>query len=673
MDSKVRHAKSGVSVYNLRQNGPRPTPSEPQNPNMPASSIVAVGALEDLDEGAGYYLLPKDIVDQDLSVQIKWWPAVRAGQVLRIRWNGAINPGLITVTPADAADPNKVWDFTVPAATMAGSVHGQYALQFTVGQPPTGNLNPSFSKAITIIVDREAPGGELKPQLQWVSNISDGITESDLDAGGNLEAIVADYYNMKIEDVVTPWIGTADGSSGEYITSAEKIVGFDEVGTQRVHILFPRNLLEKYGDGPVAFSYTLRDRAGNEAVTRAPDYLISVLLRDAPDDFLAPLVPSFDDGLITDTDARVPVTVSIPAYTNAKAGDIITVFWGAAPLGARVLQPGEELLDPLVTDISVRYSQLLPAGSETGSVDVTYTVTRGINVFPRSPATTVIIDLSIPGGPDPDPETPENENLLPPTVTSDSGAGQEGTIPEDDYEKDAQVTIPWQTVDGRQAMAADDQLFVFWQATRVINLRLSASQVTRNLNLTIATNYIQAEGAGLKDVTYSLTRALSTAPHTSTALSPKSQVLVESDVGLPGDGSLLAKPDLTEAYEEEGFRIIDRAAGYDGTPVVCPLTDTNINAFDTIQLFFIGYGSFDGTGAPIETSRYEPSRSITAAEIAAQQAIFDVPASIMRALCVGSVKPTYKVTNNLGTTESAPADVVVVQMSDGGDPSCSLN
>ena len=675
MDTKVRKSTTRAKFYDERQNGPRPTPALPENLAMPVP--VAIDALDDLTEGAGYFLVPKAIVDNDLNVQVNWWPAISTGLTLQAVWNGTPVGAPYTILQTDKDDPTRVFNFIVPAAVMSASPHGWYALQYRTAVPPNPpGLNPVFSRSTTIIVDRVAPGGEQLPPLLFVSDVSDGVTEDDLDNNGNLEAIVADYYDMKEGDVVTPWIGSADGLTGEFVDANAETVDQDEVGTQRVHILFPRALLEKYGDGPVGFGYKLRDRAGNESLQLDPVTVVELLLKDAPSGFLAPLVPlAEDDGIITDSDARVPVTVSIPQYTNAKPGDLITVHWGGVDLPTRPLAAGEELLDPMVTDIVVKYAQLLPAGTETGSAVVTYSVRRGVNTFPLSAATTVEIDLRIPGGPDPDPETPINENLKPLIVTSASG--QTDHIPEPDFTQNATVTIPWQTVDNRQAMFPNDTVAIRWGTQPAVSVTLGTGQGTVDLVQTIQTGFIQTEGPGLKNVDYTITRAYATPPppHTGTALSPPKEVLVESHIGFPGDGQPLVKPGLPEAVDYGGgVLVIDRAAGYDGTPVRCPLTDTNIAAGDRIQLLFIGRAGFDGLGPEIEASRYEPSRYITPQEAAVgtKAAIFDVPANIMRALCAGTVAPTYKVTNSVGTTESRPADVVIVQLSNGGDATCSL-
>jgi len=504
------------------------------------------------------------------------------------------------------------------------------------------------------------------------------ITEADLNASGELETFAADYYDMKVGDLVTPWIGLADGT-GEYLDVQAETVDVGEVATQQVHLFFPRTALEKYGDGPVAFSYKIKDFAGNETADHALAEVREVLLESAPGARLPPIVPANADGLITDDDARVPVVIQIPHYDNALPGDEITVHWGSTNLGTVALAPGEESLDPM-KEIPITYAEILAQspGANSGpvSVDVSYTVKRGATVFPTSGTTPVRVDLSIPGGPDPDPETPENENLKMPDVKSASSTADPATwnvIPPADYGRNITIIIPWQTEDTAQVFRVNDTLRAYWGeiATPVLNI-LITTVPTADTPYTITAGVIAPDPLGNRPVWYTVTRALSTNPHITTAKSKVQTVLVQSNIGSPGDGNPLAPPDFPEAVRAGSIYYIDRARGLDGTPVRCPLTDTNIAAGDLIRLTFTGYSTLDGTGTPVITFS-APNRQITGPEFAAREAIIDIPTETMRRICYGSATATYAVTNSTGGggTASEISEVVRIYLRNGNDATCT--
>jgi hypothetical protein len=642
--SKIRRLKRRVTLL--------------QNPLLPVP-VVSGSYLED-----GKTLLTMAQMNGPLEVEVLWWPDIIADFDITLMWNGVKVGSAVPITDDDVSDPATVFKLTLPADQM--TVHGEYQLSYVSALPPVG-LNPVLSLPITVIVDRQAPGGDTLPTLLFLPGTGTPITETDLDTNDNLEMLVADYFDMKIGDVVTPWIGEEDGLAGEYLTSGEEVVDEDEVATNRVHLFFPRAMLEKYGDGPVGFSYKLRDLVGNATADKARVTSRDVLINEAPGILPPPLVPAFDDGLITDGDARPdPLSVVIPHYDNAKGGDTITIHWGSENEGPFPLLDEDVIQDPMAS-FPVRYSTVLNAGD--GPIGVSYSMARAPDISRNSPPTTVIVDLTIPGGPDPDPETPENENLAPPVVTSSSGAIDR--IPIDDYGQDATITIPWETVDGKPALLKGDQVAVTWGLQNVRTITLPSGPVA-DLQQIVPARYIEAEGAGEIDVTYSITRSLSQAPHESTSLSPIKTVVVESGLGWPGDGQPLLAPHILDTLTApDGTRYIDRGAGLDGVTVECPLTDSNIKSGDMIQLVWVGDDDPLGNGNPIPGSEFvnSPIR-ITLQDEQQGFARYDIPFAVLRKICPGSVKPSFKVTNDLGTTESVPAPFVYIELRDVLHPFC---
>jgi hypothetical protein len=638
-----------------------------QNPPMPAPEVP--DGITVVYEFVESILLPLPIADNDLTMVVNWWPQVSEDLFISPMWDGTIVSGLSQqVTPGEVADSNSKWTFTIPASFLVN--HGRFPLIYVTSTFEDGEINPVESTPAWVLVDRVAPGGEELPMLEIDTLNGDSvITAADLNVNDELEATIADYYEMKEFDLVTPWIGLSDGS-GEYIDAYAETVDADEVATKNVRLRFPRALLEKYGDGEVAFSYKLKDLAGNETPDHARLVNFEVLLETAPADFLAPLVPANDDGLVNDTDARVPVEILIPPYTNVAAGDEIIVHWGTTDLAVAQVLPGEELNDP-VKVIPITYAQLSAGspGPVPASVSVTYSVKRGTITFPTSPATVVLVDLTIPGGTDPDPETPENENLKTPVVFGQSGTPNVITV--SDYGQAATITIPWQTESNTAVFQANDRLRAYWGgiATPFLNIVITTPP-TLDTDYTVPAATITSDATGDRPVWYTITRSLSTPPHDSTAKSKVQTVKVESNTGNPGDGNPLARPDYPEAKRSGTIYYIDRAAGLDGTVVRCPLTDTNIAAGDLISLIFTGYSSLDGTGTPVVTYPVA-NRQISGPEFAASEALIVIPTNIMRTICYGSATALYTVTNAQGSTVSTISEVVRIYLRNGSDASCS--
>lgn len=616
-------------------------------------------------------LLPLTVSNADLKVVVNWWPTISPDLYIFIEWNGTVDLASVqAVTPAQVADPTSTWEFTIPASAM--TVHGRYPIRYVTSVVDFALINEVFSERVYVLVDRVAPGGEALPYLEIFPTDPEKktITEADLTPDGKLVATVADYFEMREFDEVTPWIGLHDGS-GEFDTSEVEIVDDDEVGTRKVFVRFTRALLEKYGDGPVAFSYKLKDRAGNESVL-APTVEFDVLLETAPGNFLPPRVPANDDGLITDTDARVPVTIDIPPYDNAATGDRVTVHWGNLNLPAQTVlvpDPPAPVPDPLLS-IPISYADLKAGspGAVPVTVNVSYTVQRANLPFPTSPSTPVKVDLTLAGGEDPDPGTPEHENIKAPDVR-DASLNLNRIAPEN-YGKDASITVPWKSVDGSDIFVQNDIVRVYWGARpNPFITQVVFPLPTQDYEFPVPAAIITGDAVGERPVWYTITRNLSTLPHTSTAKSQVQTVLVETNLGHPGDGQPLAKPTFPEARGTPP--LIDRAAGLDGTTVRCPLTDTNIAANDTVVVVFQGFDSFDGTGVPKLTFT-SPARSITGAELAAGAIIIDIPSGTMRQLCRGSANAQYTVTNSQGSGVSESSDSVRVILFNATDPVCAL-
>ncbi|WP_024674236.1 Ig-like domain-containing protein [Pseudomonas syringae] len=184
-----------------------------------------------------------------------------------------------------------------------------------------------------------------------------------------------------------------------------------------------------------------------------------------------PLPLSYNPQGIGDVDVAdpaKPIEVLVGPI-NLKPRDRIDLFWGANDDIIYTYTHSSESSDTngifsLYVDTHWIYS---------GLTDVRYTYTPfPSNIQEHSPVNKVVVKLEIPGGRDPDPATPyENEKLKIPTVNP------EGVITSPEG-----VTV---TVDVYENMLAGDTIFVYWHGIRVEHPPLTADQLGKPITVEI--------------------------------------------------------------------------------------------------------------------------------------------------------------------------------------------
>jgi hypothetical protein len=289
-----------------------------QNPVLPLPSVPG-----SLDED-GNTLLTLALIAADLTVEVIWWSTMLSGFQIILLWDGVRKGSPVPITQSDVDDPTTIFQLTLPVAEMVN--HGTYQLSYVVELP--SGLNPTESRPITVLVDREAPGGGRMPDLQFVPGTGDPITEDDLDPVTGFETLVADYADMKVNDVVTPWIGEQNGVTGEYLPGAEEVVDDGEVANGSVSLFFPRAALEKYGDGVVAFSYKLRDWVGNETADHAPVVTRYVRLKEVKPEITQ---VTGDNGDVPNGGSTEDTLLTVQGI--ATADSTVQLLDGLTPLG----------------------------------------------------------------------------------------------------------------------------------------------------------------------------------------------------------------------------------------------------------------------------------------------------------------------------------------------------
>ncbi|VVE45564.1 hypothetical protein PIN31009_04349 [Pandoraea iniqua] len=203
-------------------------------------------------------------------------------------------------------------------------------------------------------------------------------------------------------------------------------------------------------------------------VTRDPTY-------EALVDFDPPQIPAAQayDGIgardVNKPDGKIKVIV--PPSILWDLGDSIALYWGddRVAVAHHVLGAGDLGL-PLTLEVDVLIVQRVydASGLQVSPVDVWYVFTTGNTGDEQSSvATTIIVKLTLPGGPDPDPiGTPwTNDNLAPAEIP-------DGIIGGPDADNGVPVTVlPWLN------MAEGDVLRIRWGTQSVFHAPLTASEV----------------------------------------------------------------------------------------------------------------------------------------------------------------------------------------------------
>jgi hypothetical protein len=483
-------------------------------------------------------------------------------------------------------------------------------------------LGPQGQAFVTDII---RPGRDSLAALSFDPRvIAFGVTPDTLvdDGSGNLylPATVKGYATAATGD----WIqGGIDDD--EALLSDLYEVHEDEVGKDFV-LRFPAALLEAVDGAVHRFSYLIADRAGNVSLL-ATGVDLPVRLSDPIGDLAPPALPLFtDDGLIDDADARAPVWVDIPRYATASTGDEIVVRWGDIALPPVTIT--NPVPAPVLVSVATPYSTLQRDPSRF-RVDVSYEVRRAGAGMVSPALTDVLVDLTLPGGPDPDPGTPVHENLARPWVIG-AVTGTRNVIGPGDAEQPAVATIPGfqVTPPATAAFIAGDTVQLSWNMAPVGSpYTVRPEDVGKEISISVPSSVLKSGGTGTAAMHYAAVRLVQDDDGNevpNTALSPMQDVEVTLADDLPGGPRGLPDGDFTE---KNRFNAINRQAAESGggTPFRIPLY-LNKKLGDIIEMSWVQYRSIDGSGTPIEPTRYTARHTVSPEDVATEWD-FPIPTS----------------------------------------------
>lgn len=611
--------------------------------------------------------IPVTEADAGITVTVPRWPTMAATQRIWITWDGNANANRVPTTPpfyevtaADVANPAFSWTVQVPASYTERE--GTHVVSFQ-STTRTG-ANPTWpTVGTTVIVDRTAPGGLLLPILLGddEKQLPTTITSANF-VDDEFVTTVSDYDGIELNDVLVPWL-QKDTDPLVRLTGSFEIVDDDEVHTNRVKLHFKRSDVEALGDGLISFGYNITDEPGNVSVD-SPAARIRVILLDVPSRLEAPVVPAFlggggsNDGVVSYSDAVAGVEVQIPTYRDPHLGDVIVVDWGGQKSAPYPLVAADLTQDP-VTTIKLMFPVVATAGSNP-RLPVSYTVSRDGQLYP-SPVLEVNVDLSVPGGPDP-------ETILR-QIVIESGDGDIDQIPEAAFSKTAFAIINNRTNDTppQASFVANDIIIVTWGGTDVAPpYTVATGDNAQPLRLPVAPGYFTATGN--IPVNYRISREL-LPPYTPPIREEGAPLLklipVESSLGRPNDGQPFDGPEYPDKNADD---IIDRETADRLVRVRTQVALPNMAAGNEVELTLQG-ADFD-SGLPMPGVELVQSHTISNEEIAQGYYDFIVPRTFLLRICQGYLLGTYKLTNSRGSGVSDVSNVIV-DLSNTEFPTCA--
>lgn len=314
------------------------------------------------------------------------------------------------------------------------------------------------------------------------------------------------------------------------------------------------------------------------------------------------------------------------------------------------------------------------AGIKVPNLIVNYRVKVGTIEIGPSPNATVNVDLTTPGGqPDPDPGTPEHEDLG--LLKLISSSGQENIIPVVDFDKDARIDIPrLGAISKNPIWLVGDVLTVTYKTTDLPDVAITTINESLDpLPVTLTASIIGTVGAGKFNASYRIRRALvpaPTPPQFGVARSLPTPVEVLSTEGFPNNGNPLTAVSFPEERLVQGNYYIQRREGRDGTPIRVPVVYPNVVAGNTIDLRFVGTTGFNNpTGAELpDTEVKVTAYAIAQTDIDRGYAEFTIGAEILLKICNRNGSLTnYSISNGAGPTNATPKFMnIAVQHKDPG-------
>lgn len=560
-------------------------------------------------------LIPVSALDAPIAVDLKVWEGAIPGYTYQLLWNNQEKgPQRIVQSTANPGDPLTL---EVPVELQT---EGHHELAFKVTNPITGDA--VNSAAMTVVIDRTAPGKPRLAAIQFPVEVINGLTLAELERLNNkLTVEVAGYTGMAKHDVIHTYWGDVVGPTA--------VVDENDMGLNKVIFDFSREFLESIADGPKPVKYNVSDRAGNVSEYSFSTEVI-LLLEEIPDNYPAPAIDPAVGDQIEYSEARAGVQVDIPHYPGAAAFDQITLYWGAdRPMFPVELPAGNEN-EAVVVSLSVPYETI--AVQPVGDVVVSYKVSRQNQLNGSSLPVTMDVYVTL----------PIPEPAVAPVIQGTSGDNPNTTdnfIDEDDYELNSNAIVEWS-----DQFRLNDSLTLLWgdqerqRWYQISELDLAAK---KDLIIPIANSIMKAQGTGAEiPVRYTVSRQ----GNPNLTFSPAQKVTVRSKEDLPGGQDGIGGPEFV--LTPTGY--IAESVAADGTAgLIKPFLNMAVH-----QKLLFTFKGFDETGNPVDAATVTATREVFGGDLVNGYS-FAVPYNSLRSICVGHCEAYIRVEPAPGSNQSA--------------------
>lgn len=508
------------------------------------------------------------------------------------------------------------------------------------------------------------------PQIEFPRNVvRNGLSRQTLESlpDQQLAGIVPAYAGMKDTDTIQLMVA-AKGHDPVHV-GAVPVVSVDRA----TKVAFVRTAFERDGfDGEVDFFYYIRtfDKVLSE---RSRPAVIDVSLQNAPQVLPPPIILTRLEGLVTENDIKPALPIVVPQFSpSARHGDVVVLMMGKTPIQ---LFSVDTTRPPSfgTASFAITYDDMWRLAAARGYTHVPaqffYRVYRH-GVVSQSALTETIIDLSVAGGRDPRPETPENEKLRHPSLRGATGT-RENVIDVEDIDADARVIID--TTHPRGALShfiLQDDVITVTLDGEVVGESTRVGDPATPIEVAIPSHALKLN-PGTRTLAYSVERALTTANAKSVAYSPGQLVQIHTPDELPGGGSLGGAIFVAGKVREESsgfYALYLRDVAGEFTPLRV-YGYLNMAEGDTIQVTYTGYDAFEG-GSVVESGsgtltyvvkKYDLFEKDDELNEGMKRVFVDIPfeSRIVKNVAFGRIESYYEVRNLVGSVRGVNRSTLV--------------
>lgn len=571
--------------------------------------------------------IPVSFLSDDIEVTAALWTSDMGGDgafvgdvyILRLEWDDVDTRGNIKAhhskdvdtypltSDSDLVDPIVMH---LPPAELA-DVPDDILVKVGI-LVETAGFDSIFYVPSYFYLDREAPGGSRLPPLE-LPRTTLTLVELRNELGGKLTGDIADYFGQEPGDIISIFAEPKGGGTPIALLDVT-------VSTRNEHTrpeFLEANLEKLDPAGTYVLYYYVKDLPGNRSI-KSPETELTVWIKDSPVDMPPPEFPGkadFDDEILRDPQLRPSMSVNIPSFSGAAAGqtiwlviDKLVADGGNLSFNVGTLAASDLPNDPIL-ETSIPFASIspyfFPPFDTPHDITAWYEVQMG--ALPRAPSDTEDATLLLGFTPDPDPEPdpdpdptkPENPNdaFRAPLLRGQSG--QDDVITVADNARPATVTVYWNDSEGRAALKVGDRLQVklngedYGPETTVDTPSVDVAIRRDPANPGLPDDALEGPYWLYCDITRDV------AGEDITVQTPAKRVVFQSAGDLPGGGTLAQSYFIAGARKGPGRYAINGSdvVADNGTDIRCYVDDTGVRKDMVVNWRFEGFLQ-SGTAAP---------------------------------------------------------------------------